>query len=43
MVDGAAWCIEIVRDKKNTIDVELHKIFRMIEGMTIKWIIDDDN
>ena len=36
MVDGAAQCIELARDKQSAIDAELHKIVRMTKGVPLK-------
>ena len=38
MVDGATWCIELVRDKQSIIDAELHKVVRMTKGVPLKQI-----
>ena len=38
MVDGATKCMELVRDKQNVIDAELHKIVRMTKEVPFKKI-----
>ena len=38
MVDGATQCIELARDKKISIDSELHKILHMTKGFLFKLI-----
>ena len=38
MVDGATWCIKLVRDKQSAIDIELQKIVRMTKGVPFKRI-----